>query len=432
MIQPERLRTLRNGAAEGDFVLYWMQSSQRAFGNHALEHAIREANARDLPIRAVFGLTSRYPEATERHYAFMREGLQDAAHGLAQRGVAFEIREGHPPEVALEAARGAALLVTDAGYLRHLREWRAAVAERARCPVVQVESDVVVPVETASPKAEIGARTLRPRLHRHLARFLAPLRDEPVRRRSQGPDGSPGGGQTLARRRLQDFLGARLGRYAANRNHPHTDDVSSLAMHLHFGHISPVEVALAAEETGESENLDSFLEELIVRRELGFNFVWHTPGYDTYEGAAPGWAQRSLEEHRLDPREHVYTPEQLEAAQTHDPSWNAAMLEMVHTGYMHNYMRMYWGKKILEWTLDPAEAYRLTLEFNNRYFLDGRDPASYAGVGWIFGLHDRAWPSRPIFGKVRSMMASGLKRKSDPEAYIRKVERLTGVRVRRG
>lgn len=414
-------------------ILYWMQSSQRAFGNPALERAIAEANARDMAVRVVFGLTSDYPEATEPHYAFMRQGLEDVAHGLAARGIRFDVVPGHPPDVALAAARDAALLVTDVGYLRHLRAWRAQVEAEAPCPVVQVEGDVVVPVETASPKAEIAARTLRPKIHRQLQHFLKPLADAPVRHRSAEPPGrpSPGGGQTAARAALAGFLGARFARYAQNRNQPHTDDVSGLAKHLHFGHLSPVEIALAAEEAGGGENLDAFLEELIVRRELCVNFVWYTPGYDTYEGAVPEWARRTLEAHRRDPREHVYSRAQLEAARTHDPSWNACMLEMLHTGYMHNYMRMYWGKKVLEWIPDPAEAFHLTLEWNNRWFLDGRGPGSFAGVGWVYGLHDRPWPERAVYGTVRSMTASGLKRKGDPEAYLRKVERLTGVRVHR-
>jgi deoxyribodipyrimidine photo-lyase len=175
------------------------------------------------------------------------------------------------------------------------------------------------------------------------------------------------------------------------------------------------------------KNVEAFIEQLVVRRELSMNFVHYTPDYDTYS-CIPQWAQRTLEDHIADPREHLYSSAQLMACQTHDPYWNAAMQEMIYTGFMHNYMRMYWGKKILEWTKTPKEAFKTTLALNNRYFLDGRDPNSYAGVAWIYGLHDRAWAERSIFGKIRYMAASGLKRKCDIQGYIGKVERLVPIK----
>jgi deoxyribodipyrimidine photo-lyase len=164
----------------------------------------------------------------------------------------------------------------------------------------------------------------------------------------------------------------------------------------------------------------AYLEQLIVRRELAFNFVYYTDDYDQFT-CLPEWARKTLDHHAGDKRNPVYSRKALETAQTHDPYWNAAMMEMKHTGYMHNYMRMYWGKKILEWTRDPEQAFKTALAINNEYFLDGRDPNSYAGVAWIFGKHDRPWPERPIFGKVRYMAASGLERKCDIQAYVGKV-----------
>ena len=165
---------------------------------------------------------------------------------------------------------------------------------------------------------------------------------------------------------------------------------------------------------------------MVIRRELAINFVNYHDRYDSFT-CLPAWAQKSLAEHRPDPRETVYTRRQMEDAATHDPYWNAAMREMKHTGFMHNYMRMYWGKKILEWTRTPAHGFRTALSLNNTYFLDGRDPNSYAGVGWVFGLHDRAWFERPIFGKIRYMAASGLERKCDIRGYVEKVEGLEGL-----
>src|SRR5512135_2025636 len=197
-----------------------------------------------------------------------------------------------------------------------------------------------------------------------------------------------------------------------------------MSRHLHFGQISPLYVALQIREAGShNEDRAAYLEELVVRRELAHHFVHFTEDYDRYTGL-PGWARATLDEHRDDERPHLYTQAQLDAAETRDPYWNAALREMKHTGYMHNHMHMYWGKKILEWSRTPESAYRVVLELNNRYFLDGRDPASFANVAWIFGLHDRPWPERPIYGTIRSMTAGGLERKAAMAAYVDRVAKL--------
>ena len=362
------------------------------------------------------------------------------------------VRHGHPADVATEAARDAILLVCDRGYLRHQRQWRAAVAAAVACPVVQVESDAVVPVETVSNKAEWAARTIRPKIHRLLAPYLVDLRTTPVDKDSLGfrddgldledLDGTLAalrldrgvaavdhlfrGGTGEAKRLLREFLARRLDRYDENRNRPETGDVSHMSMYLHFGQISPLYVALRIGD-GADRARESYLEELLVRRTLAQNFVLFTEAYDDFE-ALPRWARQTLRAHAPDRRPFAYGREQLAAAQTHDPYWNAAMKEMRHTGYMHNSMRMYWGKKILEWTDSPELAFRTALELNNEYFLDGRDPSSYANVGWIFGLHDRPWGEREVFGTVRYLSASGLERKCDIDAYVAKVEALCSSR----
>lgn len=448
-IQEERVQYLNDEEVkDGDYVLYWMQSSQRAGYNHALEYAIQKANDLDQRLLVVFGLTDGYPEANLRHYAFMLEGLKDAQERLKERGIKLVVRHGSPDEVALEAGREASLVVTDRGYMRPQRRWRERVASETDRPVVQVESDVVVPVELASDKRETAARTLRPKIQKHLDRFLVELEHTPVGKQSvnmkaDGLDLSDlgsvlnemdldrsvdpvchlyRGGALEAEAVLEEFIQSRLGSYQANRNQPQTDDVSHMSKYLHFGQISPICIALRIQESGaDEEDADAYLEELIVRRELPINFVFYTPDYDSFS-CLPNWAQETLDEHRDDAREHVYTREQLENAETHDEYWNAAMREMRHTGYMHNYMRMYWGKKILEWTDTPEQAYRTTLYLNNKHFLDGRDPSSFANVGWIFGLHDQGWKERPIFGKVRYMSANGLERKARPKEYVEKVE----------
>jgi deoxyribodipyrimidine photo-lyase len=453
VIAPERLTELNDAPEQpGDYVLYWMQNSQRAEFNPALEVAIAEANRLGLPVLVGFGLTADYPEANARHYAFMLEGLAETEHALRQRGLGFFIRLGSPDDVALSLARRAALVVCDLGYLRPQRQWRARVAAEAARRVLQVEGDVVVPAELVSTKAEIGARTLRPKLLRVRDQFLHPLRGQHPAHSAQhievrsdvdlsdipallnrlridhsvSPVANFYGGYKQARRRLDEFVTRRLPNYVAARAHPGEAKVSALSPYLHFGQISPVEVALAARDAeAANENNASFLEELIVRRELAMNFVHTTPNYDRYD-CVPEWARQTLAAHRRDRREQVYTFDQLARADTHDPYWNAAMREMLLTGYMHNYMRMYWGKKVLEWSPSPEEGYVTLLRLNNTFFLDGRDANSYANVGWVFGLHDRPWPERPIFGKVRSMTASGLRRKTDIDAYVRKIAALAG------
>ncbi len=445
-----RPRGGRAVAGAGRFVLYWMQQSQRAAGNHALEYAVQRANALGLPVRVGFGLTDDYPEATWRHYRFMLEGLAETARALEARGIPFALRKGAPPRIALALAEGAAELVCDRGYLRHQRAWRQEVAAAAPCPVTEVESDAVVPVAVASTRAEVGARTLRPRIGRRLEEFLVPLEETPLAKRGGAAEarGLPlddldalldslridrdvppvsrwfRGGTGEARRRLAAFARDTLPRYASERSRPEAGAVSHLSMYLHFGQISPIEVALAARRAAGAgeESRSSFVEELIVRREMGINFVTHTEDYDGWR-AVPAWARATLARHARDPRPALYTRAEIERAATADPYFNAAMREMRVTGYLHNQMRMYWGKKILEWTADPEAAHATALALNNRCLLDGRDPSSFANVGWIFGLHDRPWPERPVFGTVRSMTAGGLERKSDIAAYVSAVDR---------
>lgn len=447
-LPPGRLQALNDKPVrEGAYVLYWMQSSQRAEENWALEHAVSRANALHQPLVVAFGLTDNYPEANARHYAFMLEGLAEVAESLRQRQIKFVVRRGSPEAVASALAQDASLVVTDRGYLRLLRRWRETLARAAPCLVEQVEDNAVVPVELASDKAEHAARTLRPKLARLLERYLElppvlPLQVSALELDLPGLDVCDPkllsqlkldasvapvplfrGGTSAAKRELARFIATRLARYAAHRNQPQTDDTSYMAMYLHFGQLSPIYLARAVRDSGAApDNIASYLEELITRRELAINFCYYTPDYDRYS-CIPEWAKRTLAAHRDDPRDPCYRPEELEQATTHDPYWNAAMNEMRYTGYMHNYMRMYWGKKVIEWSADPEVAFETLLALNNRYFLDGRDPNSYVGVAWCFGVHDRPWAERPILGKLRYMSASGLRRKADPEAYVSKVRR---------
>ena len=428
-----------------------MQQSQREPANPALEYAAREANALALPLIVAFGLDDKYPDANERHYAFMLQGLAETSEKLAKRGIKLVARVGSPPEVAEEIARNAALVVCDRGYLRHQRQWRRALASAAATRVVQVEGDIVVPVETASDKREWAARTLRKKIGSCFSDYVGETAATTLNKASLTLDIKEDvdlshwqtaldklnvdrevtavdrfhGGTRAARKRLTSFLRNGLPGYADARNDPANPQASELSPYLHFGQISPIEIAMKSRRAKAPSEKDKsvFLEELIIRRELACNFVYYTSDYDSFS-CLPDWARETLSKHKSDDRPVRYTRKQLENAATDDPYWNAAMREMLETGYMHNYMRMYWGKKILEWCNTPEYAYSTTLYLNNKYFLDGRDANSYANVAWVFGLHDQAWAERPIFGKVRYMNAKGLQRKFDIDAYVRRIESL--------
>ena len=449
MIHPSRIQPLNTRSIQdGRYVLYWMQSSQRVECNHALEYAVGAADEHNLPVVVAFGLTERFPEANLRHYTFMLEGLEEVRKGLRRRGIRFVLLRRSPELAAVELAREASLVVADRGYLRMQRQWRRHVAKNAPCAVIQIESDAVVPVETASPKEEYTAGTLRPKLQRILRDYLVPLAERPLRKeslslpldvegendfqalpgrmaidRTVAPVKTARGGTAQAKALLGEFIANGLRHYNDLRNDPGLDCSSHLSPYLHFGQISPLAIALriSGERAVPAAARDAYLEELIVRRELSMNFVYYNERYDEFE-SLPDWAKKTLAGHAKDRREYLYRPEQWERAETHDPYWNAAQKEMVLSGRMHNYMRMYWGKKILEWSRSPAEAFRTALWLNNRYELDGRDPNGFAGVAWCFGKHDRAWPERKVFGKIRYMNDAGLKRKFDMDAYLKKVD----------
>jgi deoxyribodipyrimidine photo-lyase len=424
-----------------------MQRSQRGVDNGALNLAIAAGNALGLPVLVVFGLTADYPGAQRRHYRFLADGLADVEHDLHRRGVALVVRLGPPDTIVPALARevGAAMVVGDENPVRVGREWRDRVARELRVPFYLVDADVVVP-GSHFPSEEYAARTIRPKIHRLLGDYRRPIPEPSARVRWAGPlpAGEPvepegllqalrvggvgevpgyRGGSSEAMRRLRQFIEHRLPRYAEERNEPTPYSTSELSAHLHFGHVSPLTIALAVRESGAPrDDVDAYLEELIVRRELSINFVARNPQYDRLAGC-PDWARRTLEKHADDPRPVLYSARQLEQAETHDPLWNAGQNEMVLTGRMHNYLRMYWAKKILEWAPDAETAFDIALDLNDRYEMDGRDPNGYAGVAWaVGGKHDRPWPERPIFGTVRFMSYESTRKKFDSAAYIARVD----------
>jgi deoxyribodipyrimidine photo-lyase len=435
----------------GRCVVYWMQRAQRGVDNPALDAAIAAANELGKPVAVFFGLHPKYPNANLRHYTFLAEGLGETAERVEARGAAFVFRP-YPEHDLIRFCEevNACLVVGDENPLREPEGWRRSAARKLRVPFWTVDADVIVPTQLF-PKEEYAARTLRPKLHRELPRYLLPCENPPARYhwpqqskpksttsvaapvasvleplpldRRTGPVNGFKGGTSEGLRRVRRFVAEGLASYDTARNLPHADGTSGLSAYLHFGHLSPLTIALAVREADAPQAAkDAYLEELIVRRELAVNFVARNSQYDRFAGCHE-WARVTLAEHARDERPFVYAEAQLEKAETHDPLWNAAQTEMVKTGRMHGYLRMYWAKKILEWTRSPEEAFEIAVRLNDRYELDGRDPNGYAGIAWaVGGKHDRPWaPRRPVFGMIRYMSYDGCKRKFDVRAYIERV-----------
>jgi deoxyribodipyrimidine photo-lyase len=424
-----------------------MQRAQRATDNRALNIAVRAANALGKPVVVFFGLRRSAYHANYRHYHFMLQGLADVAEGSKKRGIGFVLRR-HPEHDILQfcAEVNPCLVVGDEDPLRRAQRGRARAAREVAVSFWTVDADVIVPSRLLG-KEHYAARTVRPKIHHQLPRFLSREAESRVRVRWRNPSAFPSldpqttlldqlaldrsvrpvdgfaGGYAAAQSRLRRFIKDRLKGYANNRNHPDVDGTSQLSPYLHFGHIAPNAIALAVSEShAPAADREAFLEELIVRRELAINFVRFNPDYDSFNASEP-WADQTLRIHAKDPRNHLYTEKQLDNAETHDPLWNAAQKQMVLTGWMHGYLRMYWAKKILEWSPSPAEAFDIAVRLNDRYELDGRDPNGYAGIAWaIVGKHDRAWgPERPVYGKIRYMSYESTSRKFDSRAYIERI-----------
>ncbi|QHS52793.1 deoxyribodipyrimidine photo-lyase [Edaphobacter sp. 12200R-103] len=436
----------------GRCVVYWMQRAQRGRDNHAVDVAVKAANVLGLPLVTYFAAISNFPHANLRHYAFLQQGLKDIEEDLAERGIAFVMRRSpHESHEHLFADVGAAMVIGDENPLREPERWRRELASRLRIPFWTVDADVVVPSKLME-RAQYGAYTMRPRLYRLLPDYLQPYENLKAEHEWKRPRGFHGdvldeditrgwrdldrsvlpvkawtGGTHAARRRLHHFVEKILPDYEASRNRPEQDGTSCLSPYLHFGHIGPLTIALAVEAAVKKHPRlhparDAFFNELIVWRELAVNFVRYTKHYDADECAEP-WARKTIAEHARDEREFTYTLSQLEGAKTHDPLWNAAQSQMLHHGWMHNVMRMYWAKKILEWSPDISTAMRHAIHLNDKYFLDGRDPNGYAGLAWaILGKFDRAWNERPVFGKIRYMSGASTGRKFNSRLYMQQME----------
>ncbi|MDW8136608.1 MAG: deoxyribodipyrimidine photo-lyase [Thermodesulfobacterium sp.] len=437
---------LRKGSPDpsGKYILYFMEASQRATQNFALELALFLSNQYQKPLIVFFGLTDKYRFSNIRYYKFMLEGLCELKKTLKERGIKLVIQKVDPPEGVIRLSKKASLIVTDKGYLKHQRIWRKKITAAITIPFLEVEGDVVCPVETLSKKLIPYARILKPRLLKVLPFFLEEIpqfepkvksvnfdidswEEETVEAyleklqidKSIKPVSYFKGGEKEANLRLERFIRERLHLYARYRSDPGVEATSELSPYLRFGQISPLQILkrVFKEVPLEEENVRALVNELVIWRELARNYAWFNPLYNQYEGL-PFWARKTFEEHLSDKREVFYDLEILEQAQTHDPYWNAAQRELLERGKIHNYVRMYWCKRLLAWTKHPKEAFDIACYLNDKYALDGRDPNGYAGISWCLGAFDRPFYERPVYGKVRFMSKKALERKIHFKKYL--------------
>jgi len=432
------------------YVLYWAQVNRRVAWNHALEYAVQLANHAGLPVLFYEGLTYDYPYASDRLHTFILEGVPDTERELQRLGIGyvFYLRRTRddPNDIFYRLAKDAAAIVTDDYPVFPARGHNTSVPPKLDIPYHAVDSSCIVPM-SCFEKREYAAYTIRPKIRKLLPQYLRRVPALRVRNKFHGkiprfhtpvtlsnvstlvascdidhtvrPSPIFRGGASAAHKRLRRFLKQNLHRYANLSNQPSEKATSGLSPYLHFGHISSLQVALAVQDYARAHKLlpDEFLEELIVRRELAFNFARFAEHPESLR-SLPDWARKTLASHACDKRDPTYLRDQFELAGTDDPLWNAAQNELLLTGKIHGYYRMYWGKKILEWSPTPEEALATAIYLNDRYALDGRDPNSYSNILWCFGLHDRPWVERPIFGQVRYMSYAGMRRKTDVDAYI--------------
>jgi deoxyribodipyrimidine photo-lyase len=446
----KRIRQLNEIETQKGPVVYWMSRDQRVEDNWGLIYAQAEAVALKAPLFVVFTWMEDFLSAQSRHYAFMARGLIEVLQSLQRLNIPFNVIEGDPCKVIPEYLKRqkAGMLIADAHVLRECREWKRDVADRIKIAFHEVDTHNIIPVWEASPKAEYGAYTIRPKIKRQLEDYLIEfpvLEKHPFNHNDDSGENAAlqknslwllekyskgckrNAGSKAAWSQLLDFIEFRLPEYH-RRNDPNIDAASGLSPYLHFGQISAQRVALEINKR-QHVNKAEFLEELIVRRELADNFCYYNENYDTVKGF-PRWARESLAARTEDLREYIYNVDDLESGETHDPLWNAAQTEMVVFGCMPGYLRMYWAKKILEWSVSPEQAMATAITLNNSYFLDGRDPNGYTGIAWsIGGVHDRPWAERRIFGKIRYMSYNGARRKFNVSQYIQGVAERTGVPI---
>lgn len=448
----ERVQLLndKNENKKAKYIMYWMQIFKRTYDNHALKFAIEKANELDLPLLVYEGLKFYYPWASDRIHTFILEGVEEKREEFEKLGITYifylQKNNKSPKQTVKKIAKDAAVIVTDDFPCFIIPEHNQAIVEKAEIPVYAVDSNGIIPMSKFE-KENYGAYTIRPRIHKILDEYFIPFEEVKIKNKktdikvdcpdtlinskniaelvatcdidhSVKPSPIYHGGTKNGRKRLKKFVKEILPNYNITRNKPEIDGSSRLSSYLHFGFLSALEVAIAVKDSDAPEEAkDEFLEELIVRRELAYNFTNFNDKYDSLD-SLPDWVQQTMREHVDDERPEVFTLKELENCETYDELWNATQREMNETGEVHNYVRMLWGKLVIQWTKNYEDAFAILEHLNNKYCLDGRNPNSYAGILWCFGKHDRAWKEREIFGKIRYMTSNSTGKKFDSKKYI--------------
>lgn len=436
MVDEKRIRKLNKLSYSKGEIVYWMSRDQRMNDNYALLFAEKIAREKNEVFCVAFCLVDNFLNATTRQYDFMLKGLEKLEKKLKKKNIPFHLLIGDPTIEIPKFVKKAGCLITDFDPLKIKRKWKKTICQKIKIPFFEVDTHNIVPCFIASSKEEFGAYTLRPKINKLLPLFLKKIPkikkqkfyllkstidwnkvrkklqvnkqvDEVFRIKS---------GEDEAIKVLRNFIKHKLKNYAKKRNDPNLDGTSNLSAYLHFGQLSSQRVAYEIKRSNDPKN--DFLEELIIRKELSDNFCFFNKDYDNFKGL-PLWSQKTLNMHKKDKRPYLYSKNQFEEGKTHDDLWNAAQMQLVIYGKMHGYMRMYWAKKILQWTRSPEEAFKITIYLNDKYELDGRDPNGYAGIAWsLGGKHDRPWPEREVFGKIRYMTKEGCGKKFDLSKYI--------------
>lgn len=445
LIDQSRTRLLNEVEAGSGPVVYWMQRDQRSVDNWALLYAKEQADARQVALHVVFNLVESYGKASFRQFAFMLRGLREVEQDLLSKNIQFVLLEGAPEKTVVSYTEriDAGELVLDFNPMPLPARWKSEVLQKLKQRVTEVDAHNVVPCFVASDKQEFAAYTFRPKVHKVLRQYLTNLPKlsthkygeakttsidwdtviaEVSANREIGEINWCPPGMKAAAVTLNDFVSGKLDGYATDRNDPTKDGQSDLSPYLHFGQLSAQRVAYEVSQAYDmdKESREAYLEELVVRKELADNYCYYSKTPDKVSGAHE-WAQKTIEEHKNDEREYLYTKEQFVHGKTHDEFWNAMQAQLVATGKMHGWCRMYWAKKVLEWTRSAEEAVEIALYLNDTYSIDGNDPNGIVGVMWsICGVHDRAWPERPVFGKIRYMNFAGAKRKFKVDDYVEK------------
>eukprot|EP00088_Acartia_fossae_P051229 TRINITY_DN5756_c0_g1_i3.p1 TRINITY_DN5756_c0_g1~~TRINITY_DN5756_c0_g1_i3.p1 ORF type:complete len:525 (-),score=182.13 TRINITY_DN5756_c0_g1_i3:776-2293(-) len=448
----KRVRTIRGDDGqirrECKGVLYMMWRDKRVQDNWSMLYSQKMAMDLNVPLQVIVCVPKNLGELTLRHYNFLLEGLKDVSKECDSLDIGFHLELGTPPDVITKSFLDKykiGLIVSDFSPLRYHREWLESLEKSTSVAIHQVDSHNIVPVWVTSDKQEYAARTIRPKITKNLSEYLTsfpPVIKHPVQTDAKIPKPdfksvldsldidrtgwgveppatfTPGADAALAN--LQEFVAKRLKVYDKSRNDPNVEALSRLSPWVNHGQISMQRAVLYVKKHGKShsEGVSGFIEEAVVRRELSDNFCYYNTNYDKIKGATD-WAQKTLNDHRKDKREYVYSRKELENGHTHDDLWNASQLQLVKEGKLHGFLRMYWAKKVLEWTESPEVALKEAIRLNDRYALDGNDPNGYVGVMWsVAGIHDQGWGERAIFGKIRYMNYAGCKRKFDVNKFV--------------